>query len=217
MRLPFGVSAESVGLQPVIPGFGRVRGSDAIARFAIAHPDLAVEVAPPVRTLLDQVGIWTNATLAHQDGANGDGVLVGVADTGLDVTHPDFQNADGSSRVAWILDLSAQPYGKYPDLEKKYGTVDANGNPLGAVYQGSDFPAIQAAGFPLPGDEVGHGTHVTSLAAGNGGQPPTPLATSGSRPTRRSSSPASRPTAPTRSTTTTSSSGRSSSSTAPTS
>ncbi len=171
MRLPFGVSAESVGLEPVVPGFGRVRGSDAIARFAIAHPDLAVEVAPPLHTLLDQSGIWTGATLAHEDGANGDGVLVGVADTGLDVTHPDFFDADGKTRVAWILDLSAKPYGKYPDLEQKYGVVDAAGKlTLGAVYQGSDFAALSAAGIALPGDEVGHGTHVTSIAAGNGGQ-----------------------------------------------
>ena len=122
--------------------------------------------------LIDQAGIWTNATIAHQDGANGDGTLIGVADTGLDVTHPDFSTPDGTSRVAWILDLSSKPYGKYPDLETKYGTTDANGNPLGAVYQGSDFPAVKAAGIALPGDEVGHGTHVTSLAAGNGGLGP---------------------------------------------
>ena len=173
VRLPPGVSAASVGLEPVVPGFGRLRGGDgAILRFSAAHPELAVEVAPPLHTLLDQVGIWTGATLAHQDGANGDGVLVGVADTGLDVAHPDFTNPDGTSRVAWILDLSAKPYGKYPDLEKAYGIVDASGNALGAVYQGSDFPALEAAGIDLPGDEVGHGTHVTSLAAGNGGQPP---------------------------------------------
>jgi subtilisin family serine protease len=170
VRLPFGVRAESVGLEPVVPGFGRIRGGGAaIAGFAGAHPELSIEVSPPLHTLLDVAGIWTGAALAHENGANGDGVLVGVADTGLDVAHPDFKNPDGSSRVAWILDLSVPPYGKYPDLEKAYGIVDANGNPQGAVYQGSDFPALLAAGVPLPGDEVGHGTHVTSLAAGNGG------------------------------------------------
>jgi subtilisin family serine protease len=171
VRLPVGVSAESVALEPVVSGFGKIRGgADAILSFSSAHPDLAVEVAPPLHLLLDQAGTWTGATLAHADGANGDGVLIGVADTGLDVTHPDFFDANGKTRVAWILDLSAKPYGKYPDLEQKYGVVDANGNVTGAVYQGSDFAALEAAGIPLPGDDVGHGTHVASLAAGNGGQ-----------------------------------------------
>ena len=172
VRLPFGVSAESVGLAPMVPGFGQDprRGATAISSFSSAHPDLTVEVAPPLHMLLDQAGIWTGATVAHQDGANGDGVLIGVADTGLDVTHPDFFDANGNTRVAWILDLSAKPYGKYPELEQKYGVLDAAGNvTLGAVYQGSDFAALRAASIPLPGDEVGHGTHVTSLAAGNGG------------------------------------------------
>ncbi|MGO8999997.1 MAG: S8 family serine peptidase [Polyangiaceae bacterium] len=174
VRLPFGVSAESVGLEPVVPGFGKIRGGTAaILGFSDAHPDLSVEVAPPLHMLLDQAGIWTGATLAHQDGADGDGVLIGVADTGLDVTHPDFFDANGNTRVAWILDLSVPPFGKYPDLEQKYGVLDAAGNvTLGAVYQGSDFAAVQAANLPLPGDEVGHGTHVTSLATGNGGQGP---------------------------------------------
>jgi subtilisin family serine protease len=174
VRLPFGVSAESIGLEPVVPGFARVRGgASAILAFSSAHPQFAVEVAPPLHTLLNQAGTWTNATLAHQDGSNGDGVLVGVADTGLDVTHPDFLASGGATRVAWILDLSAKPYGLYPDLESKYGVLDASGNVTqGAVYQGSDFAALKAAGIALPGDEVGHGTHVTSIAAGNGGQPP---------------------------------------------
>ena len=176
VQLPLGVSAESVGLEPVVAGFGRIRGgSSALLGFASTHPDLRVEVAPPLHTLLDQSGIWTGATLAHEDGANGDGVLVGVADTGLDVSHPDFFDADGKTRVAWILDLSAKPYGKYPDLEKKYGVLDASGNlTQGAVYQGSDFASLRATGIALPGDEVGHGTHVTSLAAGNGGLTNTP-------------------------------------------
>lgn len=172
VRVPSGTTAEALGLEPVAPGFGRVRGADAIVAFSAAHPELSVEVAPPVHTLLDQAAGWTGATAAHNDGSNGAGVLVGVADTGLDVTHPAFLNTDGSSRVAWILDLSAKPFGKYADLEKKFGTTDANGNPLGAVYQGSDFPELKAAGIALPSDEVGHGTHVTSIAAGGFGTPP---------------------------------------------
>jgi subtilisin family serine protease len=170
VRLPFGVSAPAVGLEPVVPGFGKIRGGTAaIAAFSTAHPELAVEVAPPLHRLLDQAGIWTGMAAARQAGANGEGVLVGVADTGLDVSHPDFIDANGNSRVAWILDLSAKPFGKYPDLEQKYGIVDSTGQMLGAVYQGSDLASLASQSIPLPKDEVGHGTHVTSIAAGNGG------------------------------------------------
>jgi subtilisin family serine protease len=171
VSLPPGATAPSLGLEPVVPGIGRLRGGEAaIQSFSLAHPSLQVEVAPPLHTLLDRAGIWTGALLARQQGANGSGALIGVADTGLDVTHPDFLDASGNSRVAWLLDLSVPAYGKYPDLEQKYGYTDNSGKQWGAVYQGSDFAALTAAGMQLPGDDVGHGTHVTSIAAGNGGQ-----------------------------------------------
>ncbi|HEY2516406.1 MAG TPA: S8 family serine peptidase [Polyangiaceae bacterium] len=169
--LPDGAAASTLGLEPVVPGFGRLRGgAPAFLAFERAHPDLPIDVAPPLHMLLDRAGLFTHATVAHSASENGSGVLVGVADTGLDVTHADFLDASGRTRVAWLLDLSAPPYGKYPDLEQKYGVVDANGVLVqGAVYAAADLDQLAGTGVPPPSDSIGHGTHVTSIAAGNGG------------------------------------------------
>ena len=172
VRLPPGTTAESLGVDPVVPGFGRVRGgSAAILAFSRVHPTIPLEIAPPVHPLLDQAGLTINATLVHQDpGSLGDGVLVGVADTGLDVTHADFLDASGNTRVAWLIDMSQPPLGKYPDLEKNYGVLDSSGNVVaGAVLAAADINALLHGKQTAPGDDVGHGTHVTSIAAGNGG------------------------------------------------
>jgi subtilisin family serine protease len=176
VRLPPGTTAASLGLEPVAPGIARVRGgAAAILAFEAAHPGIPAQVAPPLHAKLDKVGSWTQASTAHLDPlSRGDGVLVGVADTGLDCAHPDFVDPDtGKTRVAWIIDMSLPPAGIYPDLERKYGVVDSSNSVVrGAVYAAADLDALAAKGQSLPGDEVGHGTHVTSIAAGNGGAPP---------------------------------------------
>jgi hypothetical protein len=53
------------------------------------------------------------AFAAH--GADGEGVLVGVLDSGLDWEHPSFRKPDGSSRVLGMLDFA------YP------GDIDGDG------------------------------------------------------------------------------------------
>lgn len=173
VRLPDGVRAGDVGLASIAPGLARLYGSpQQLLAFAQAHPALPFEVAPPLHALLDTAGAYVQATTATARGMDGTGVLVGVADTGLDVTHADFLDAQGHSRVAWLLDLSAPPRGIYPDLEKAYGTTDAAGNIVfGAVWGAKDIDAaIAASQKDLPKDEAGHGTLVTSCAAGNGEQ-----------------------------------------------
>jgi hypothetical protein len=174
VTLPDGADPRALGLEPFVPGFARLHASpERLVAYAAAHPDLAIEVAPPLHPLLDQAGMWIRSTIAHEQGFDGTGVLVGVADTGLDVTLPDFQDPkSGASRVAWILDLALPPAGLYPDLESEFCGKDANGNCVtGAVLQGKDIDAILSgkAQGNLPQDEAGHGTHVTSIAAGNGG------------------------------------------------
>jgi subtilisin family serine protease len=172
VELPAGVRAADLGLTAMTPGLGRLWGDPArIVAFADAHPDLHVEVSPPLHLLLDSASGFVAARPANALGLDGSGVAIGVADTGLDVTHPDFLDAQGHTRVAWLLDLSSAPSGVHADLETRFGSTDGHGNLVaGAVWSAADIDNLLAIKkySQLPADEVGHGTLVASCAGGNG-------------------------------------------------
>ncbi len=182
VAFPRDARAQDFGLEPVAPGIGRLRGSaQRIESFAAAHPDLRMEIAPPLRPLMDRAGQWVLAAKARElRSANGSGVLVGVADTGLDVTHPEFRDDAGASRVAWLLDLSLEPGGVHPELEQKFGIKDDSGRVIaGRVFSKQDIDDLLVRidnGFCdeksgkkcAPSDEIGHGTHVAGIAASTG-------------------------------------------------
>lgn len=81
----------------------------------------------------------------------GDGVLVGVIDSGIDWRHPDFASTGGQTRIVAIWDLWAS------------GTP-----PTGFAYGAEYTAAAIDAGTANQRDFSGHGTHVTGIAAGNG-------------------------------------------------
>lgn len=184
VALPFGGKAEDLGLLPVAPGIGRIQGSAArIDAWSTAHPDLRLELPPPLHVLNDRANQWVMAPTARLSrGVDGTNVMVGVIDSGLDVAHPEMRDANGKTRVAWMLDYSIQPVGLHPDLEAKYGSKDDRGKVvLGAVFSSDDIQSRLAAFAAneascdeslgnrcLPIDELGHGTHVTGTAAGSG-------------------------------------------------
>jgi subtilisin family serine protease len=181
VALPKGTLAESFGLEPVAPGIGRLRASAArIDDFASAHPDLRLEVAPPLHTLMDRAGQWVMSTVARQvRGKDGRGVMIGVADTGLDVTHPEMRDENGKSRVAWLLDLSLEPVGLHKDVEARFGIKDESGKlAAGAVFSKRDIDNLldriadgscnDKTKKCAPSDEIGHGTHVTGIAGSTG-------------------------------------------------
>lgn len=173
VALPPGADASTFGLDPVGPGIGRVRGSrEAVLAFADAHPTLHLELAPPLHLLNDNVGKLIRAREAHAAGVTGAGVLVGVADTGIDTQHPDFLDDAGKSRVRWLLDFSQPPAGIHTDIEARYSVyIESTNQRFGAVYTGADLDALHAGGDAGAVDVVGHGSHVTGIAAGDGGNP----------------------------------------------
>jgi len=173
VRIPAGTDAKSLGLLPIGPGLGTIRLTPSeVEEFGKTHPDLALSVSPPLQPLLDVSGVWTHVNeFRNATGlGTGQGVVVGVVDTGIDVTHPDFRDEAGKSRIAWLLQGGRAPAGLHPELEDRFGCTDPKQRPC-AVFSNVDLDAMIAGEMllELPNDLQGHGTHVTSIAAGNGG------------------------------------------------
>ncbi len=169
--VPGDADVHSLGMLPLAPGFASVRlRPGQIEAFVAARPTVRFGWHPPLRPRLDQATTWTRASaFRNTTGLDGSGVVVGIIDTGVDVTHPDLRNADGSTRIAWMLDLSRQPTGRHNAVEQDFGCLDPE---LGgcAVYDAVDIDqAIKSiVSTDEPRDTIGHGTHVASIAAGNG-------------------------------------------------
>lgn len=181
VALPYGVRAQDLGLDPVAPGIGRMRASPAkVGAFADAHPDLHVEIAPPLHLLMDKAGQWVRSVEARNArGADGRGAMIGIADTGVDVLHDEMRDANGKTRVAWMLDLSLLPLGVHKELEEKFSIKSDSGELIqGAVLSRDMIDQLlddvaqgncdEADRKCSPSDEIGHGTHVAGIAASTG-------------------------------------------------
>jgi subtilisin family serine protease len=172
--LPKGTSASDFGLVPVAPGIGAIHlDPGQLDAFASAHPELELHVSPPRRPLLDRSVEWTHAdSFRATTGADGTGVAVGIIDTGIDIAHPDFRNEDGSTRIAWLFTLEPSR-GAHAAIEEELGCgtgLKDDKRPPCAVYSAADIDAILQSGETHALiDPAGHGTHVASIAAGNGG------------------------------------------------
>ncbi len=90
---------------------------------------------------------------------SGEGVLISIIDSGIEYTHPDFQNEDGTSRILYMWDQTAQ--GAPPQ-----------GFRSGVEYDNSQINSALASSNPqeivTETDFIGHGTAVAGVAAGNG-------------------------------------------------
>ncbi len=88
----------------------------------------------------------------------GDGILIGFVDTGIDYTNNVFRNIDGTTRIARIWDQTIQ--GNPPPMYN-YGSVYTADNLNAALASENPYEVVPTR------DEIGHGTFLAGLAAGD--------------------------------------------------
>lgn len=149
-------------------------GPTGLAELSRTRADLRLFWSPPLRLAMDRADGWVHASqFRNATGTSGRGVLVGIVDTGVDPTHSDFRDDSGRTRIRYWLDFSRERAGLHPELEDALACraqpTDDSAAPC-AVLRGSDLEELIANSDPSddPHDPVGHGTHVASLAVGNG-------------------------------------------------
>lgn len=89
----------------------------------------------------------------------GQGVLVGIIDTGIEYTNPVFRNKDGTSRIAAIWDQTIDSE-NYP-LPFFYGTQYLKENINQALASANPLEVVPSV------DTNGHGTMLAGIAAGS--------------------------------------------------
>ncbi len=180
------IEAEQAALEPLIAAEGgrvvarltrlanvlQVAADDATALRLAKLPGVArVERVPVLeRSLLSAVPtVGAPAVWAQVPGLKGEGIRIGIVDSGIDYTHADFSGA-GTSAAYQANDPTVLEPGSFP-TSKVVGGFDFVGdayNPGLGVGASPDPDPLDCT--TLVGEQIsgGHGTHVAGIAAGTG-------------------------------------------------
>ncbi len=111
----------------------------------------ALEVSKPLRYLMDTARSSSNTNVVgvQNDGYDGENVVVGVIDSGLDYSRSDFADPDGGTRVQYLRFQSVSG-----------GNVSIT--ECAKDYLDGDTCSITESNDAF----IGHGTHITGIAAG---------------------------------------------------
>lgn len=115
--------------------------------------------------------VWSITGSSTFSDHTGEGVIVGVIDTGIDYRHESFQKENSTqTRILSIWD-----HGLVPGSGEHSPAVALLSSPgtYGVEYTAADINTALASSSPTirTRDCIGHGTHVAGIAAGNGKQP----------------------------------------------
>ncbi|MBD3334779.1 MAG: S8 family serine peptidase [Candidatus Eisenbacteria bacterium] len=138
----------------IVTSIVRARDLDRVA----SHPGVkAIEASRWMQPNLDESIPDVRADEVNHGGTGsftGDGVIYGILDTGIDVTHADFQDAGGNTRILAIWDHF----------------VAGGGTPPAGFDYGHEFTQqmIDNGQANQHQDTAGHGTHVAGTSVGNG-------------------------------------------------
>jgi minor extracellular serine protease Vpr len=120
---------------------------------------LKVEIAEKVHSTMDNAKTLTNVNQVHSgtglsQAYTGNGVIVGVIDSGFDYTHPNFKIVNTSQ----------------PKISRVWEQDNTSGSaPLGFNYGTGFLGATDILNRMRDKVDASHGTHVAGIAAGTGG------------------------------------------------
>ena len=153
-----GISAESLGDSFAILTMPAARIPELYQYKEIEFAELPKRLSLSLREAMSHACVAPVHT-ERAGGLRGKGVLIGIIDSGIDFTHPDFRDPDGNSRVMYLWDqlgTGSPPQGFNSGTEYSNRQLnEALKNPRG---EGA-IPSM---------DTIGHGTSVSGVAAGNG-------------------------------------------------
>ncbi|WP_084470250.1 S8 family peptidase [Jiangella gansuensis] len=132
----------------------RIAGSREVAA---VYPVVAVQAPDPVQTepAMDSALGMTGADIAQSElGLTGDGLKVGIIDTGIDIDHPDLGGDGTAGGTAFPSDRVVAGYDFVGD--------DYNADDTSAAYQPIPRPDDN------PDDCNGHGSHVAGIVGADG-------------------------------------------------
>ncbi len=92
--------------------------------------------------------------IKNRMGLSGEGIIVGVIDSGIDIRHPEFLE-NGNSRIMYLWDQTAA-----------YDTENPNEYQYGRIYSNEEINDAISNNINISEDSGGHGTQVTGVACG---------------------------------------------------